>query len=90
MVGGDCNAPAGDGALQEWASVIQDAFGPAGRGWGATVLNRMPAQRFDQVWSTATLTPRRVTAMQSSYSDHRIVVADFATPTDNLDPSLGR
>lgn len=90
VVGGDCNAPAGDGALQEWASVIQDAFGPAGRGWGATVLNRLPVQRFDQVWSTATLTPRRVTAMQSSYSDHRIVVADFATPTDNLDPSLGR
>ncbi len=87
VLGGDCNAPAGDGALQEWASVVQDAFSSAGRGWGATVLNRMPVHRFDQVWSTATLAPQRVTAVKSSYSDHRMVVADFVTPAHRPEPT---
>ncbi len=87
LLGGDCNAPAGDGALQVWAPRVQDAFCSAGRGWGATVLNRMPVHRFDQVWATAMLAPQRVTAVKSSYSDHRMVVADFVTPADGPEPN---
>jgi len=87
VLGGDCNAPAGDGALQQWAPKMRDAFSAAGRGWGATVLNRTPVHRFDQVWSTDTLAPQRVTAVKSSYSDHRMVVADFVSSTVRLAPN---
>lgn len=82
VLAGDCNAPAGDGALQEWSSVLQDAFASSGRGWGATVLNRIPVHRFDQVWSSQAMTPQRVAAVRSGSSDHRLVVADFSTPPE--------
>ncbi len=53
IVGGDCNEPAGSGALRSWRGALRDAFATAGRGWGGTVLNQWPMQRFDQVWCEA-------------------------------------
>ena len=77
VIGGDCNAPAGDGALQVWKPRLDDAFGSAGRGWGATVLNRFPVLRFDQLWCSDELTATRVWSAPTQNSDHRLVVGDF-------------
>lgn len=77
LIGGDCNAPAGDGALQEWSPRLVDAFGIAGRGLGATVLNSIPVMRFDQLWCSNELVPTSVRAVSNDHSDHRLVVADF-------------
>jgi endonuclease/exonuclease/phosphatase (EEP) superfamily protein YafD len=77
LLGGDCNCPAGDGALGEWYPRLQDAFNAAGQGWGMTVLNRIPVLRFDQLWSSAEVRPLAVWAEGSEHSDHRMVVGDF-------------
>jgi vancomycin resistance protein VanJ len=84
LLGGDFNAPAGDGALRELSPRLHDAFDLAGRGWGATVLNRMPVLRFDQLWCSGQLAPLRVWAVASEGSDHRLVVGEF-----NFVPSSG-
>jgi len=77
MIGGDCNAPGGDGALQVWSWRLQDAFDAAGRGWGATVLNVLPVLRFDQLWCTDHVQTVAVRSVKTQYSDHRLVVGDF-------------
>jgi vancomycin resistance protein VanJ len=78
LMGGDCNSPAGDGALQAWSMLgIRDAFQDAGRGWGDTVLNQFPVLRFDQLWSSDEVAPLAVWAVRTDYSDHRMVVGDF-------------
>lgn len=81
LLGGDCNCPAADGALREWLPLLEDAFKSAGRGWGATVLNRVPVLRFDQLWSSAELAPLGVWAVQSERSDHRLVTGEFEIPS---------
>jgi vancomycin resistance protein VanJ len=81
LIGGDCNAPAGDGALQTWAFRLRDAFGTAGRGWGATVLNGSPVLRFDQLWCSIEIKPRAIWSARTEHSDHRLVVGDFAIPS---------
>jgi hypothetical protein len=83
LAGGDCNAPARDGALRSWSPRLHDAFATAGRSWGGTVLNEFPAMRFDQLWSSDELSPSSVWSVRSEHSDHRMVVGDFmihATP----------
>ena len=77
MIGGDCNAPAGDGALCAWSPRLHDAFSGAGRGWGATVLNALPVLRFDQLWCSEQLQPIAVWSVKTQHSDHRLVVGDF-------------
>jgi endonuclease/exonuclease/phosphatase (EEP) superfamily protein YafD len=77
LIGGDCNAPAGDGALNVWSQRLHDAFASVGLGWGGTVLNALPALRFDQLWCSDNVTPIAVWAMKTQYSDHRLVVGDF-------------
>lgn len=77
VLGGDCNAPAGDGALQVWSTRLNDAFDKAGVGWGNTVLNGFPVLRFDQLWSSPGLFPTEVRSVCTEHSDHRLVVGDF-------------
>ncbi len=77
VLGGDCNAPAGDGALQVWSPRLNDAFDKAGVGWGNTVLNGFPVLRFDQLWSSPGLFPTEVRSARTEHSDHRLVVGDF-------------
>jgi endonuclease/exonuclease/phosphatase (EEP) superfamily protein YafD len=77
LIGGDCNAPAGDGALQVWNDRLHDAFIQAGRGWGCTVLNLAPVLRFDQLWCSDKLRARGVWSVKTRHSDHRLVVGDF-------------
>ena len=77
LLGGDFNAPAGDGALFELSPRLHDAFDRAGRGRGATVLNRVPVLRFDQLWCSEQLVPQRIRAVASKGSDHRLVAGEF-------------
>ena len=78
VIGGDCNAPAGDGALQTWQPGLGDAFLRAGRGWGGTVLNRLPLLRFDQLWCNAAVAVIAVSSVRTEHSDHRLVVGEFS------------
>jgi vancomycin resistance protein VanJ len=76
IVGGDFNAPAGD-AIYKLLSDYSDSHRAAGRGWGNTALNTIPAFRPDQIWL------KRLSAVSSYgvrtvYSDHRMVVADVS------------
>lgn len=77
IVGGDFNAPAGDGALREMRPRLRDAFSEAGRGWGNTGINDIPVQRVDQVWVSCEVRPVSVVARKSVHSDHRMVVCDL-------------
>lgn len=52
LLGGDMNAPAGDGALSLLHPRMHDTFREGGRGWGNTVLNDIPISRIDQIWAS--------------------------------------
>ena len=77
LIGGDCNAPSGDGALRVWSLRLHDAFTVSGLGWGATVLNAVPVLRFDQLWCSDDLEAVAVWSVKTQHSDHRLVVGDF-------------
>jgi endonuclease/exonuclease/phosphatase (EEP) superfamily protein YafD len=77
LIGGDCNAPSGDGALHVWFWRLHDAFSAAGLGWGSTVLNGIPVLRFDQLWCSDNLEAIAMWSVKAQYSDHRLVVGDF-------------
>jgi endonuclease/exonuclease/phosphatase (EEP) superfamily protein YafD len=77
IVGGDFNAPAGDGALGELRPRVLDTFREAGRGWGNTGTNRFPLFRVDQVWASQGLRAESVTARRTIHSDHRLVICDL-------------
>lgn len=74
VIGGDFNAPAGD-AIYRLLQDYRDSHRTAGRGWGNTALNTIPAFRPDQIWL------KRLSAISSHSiptvnSDHRMVVTD--------------
>lgn len=77
IVGGDFNAPGRDAIFRLFAPRFHDAFREGGRGWGNTVLNDYPVERFDQVWVSRGLKAMSVVARKSRYSDHRMVIADL-------------
>ena len=77
VVGGDMNAPGGDGALREFGSSLRDAFFEGGRGLCNTVLNDCPVLRFDQVWIGGRLRACAVMARKTRHSDHRLVICDL-------------
>jgi vancomycin resistance protein VanJ len=78
IVGGDFNMPAGDGALRELPRGLSDSFREGGVGWGDTVLNDVPVERYDQVWASREFRVLAVRAHRTRNSDHRIVVCDLA------------
>lgn len=78
IVGGDFNMPAGDGALRELPPGLRDAFREGGVGWGDTVLNDVPVERFDQVWVSREFRVLAVRAYRTRNSDHRMVVCDLS------------
>jgi endonuclease/exonuclease/phosphatase (EEP) superfamily protein YafD len=77
ILGGDCNAPAGDAALRVLRPTLHDTAAVAGRGWIDTMDNETPALRIDQVWVSRHFTPVSVTAHRTRHSDHRLVVCDL-------------
>jgi len=76
IVGGDFNAPAGDGAMRSLRSTLRDTFRQAGVGWGDTATNDIPLLRVDQVWVYDALRASAVVARKTEHSDHRMVVCD--------------
>jgi endonuclease/exonuclease/phosphatase (EEP) superfamily protein YafD len=77
IIGGDFNAPAGDGAMESLHSRLQDTFKEAGIGWGNTGLNDIPVSRVDQIWATNHFQPVAVSAVKTVHSDHRMVICDL-------------
>lgn len=75
IVGGDFNSPPDCGAFREWEGQLHDSFRTAGRGWGNTFVNELPAIRIDQIWTSRNVRPLSVRAFASRHSDHRMVVA---------------
>jgi endonuclease/exonuclease/phosphatase (EEP) superfamily protein YafD len=80
IVGGDFNAPAGDGvfdALERRGFI--DAAKAAGIGWPCTYPNAAPVLRIDQLWMRG-LQPVRARTVESEHTDHRMVICDFLIP----------
>ena len=77
IIGGDFNAPAGDGALDPLAPRLHDTFFEGGRGWGKTGTNEFPLFRVDQIWTSRNLRAETVMARKTKHSDHRLVVSDL-------------
>lgn len=77
IIGGDCNTPAGDGALRPLRNRLSDTFTRAGMGWGNTCINDLPFARIDQIWVNRSLRPVAVFAKKTRYSDHRLVICDL-------------
>ncbi len=77
VVGGDFNAPAGDGIYWELPPRLRDTFAEAGSGWGNTGLNDLPVSRVDQVWISRPLQTRAAVARRTRHSDHRLVICDL-------------
>ncbi|MEX2287566.1 MAG: endonuclease/exonuclease/phosphatase family protein [Planctomycetaceae bacterium] len=78
VVGGDLGAAPEDAALSRLRGNLSDTFAAAGHGWGNTVTNGYPVERFDQVWVNEQLQPEWVEAHKSGHSDHRLVVCDIS------------
>jgi vancomycin resistance protein VanJ len=76
VMGGDFNAPAGD-AIYKLLNDYRDSHRAAGRGWGNTALNTIPAFRPDQIWLNR-LTAISSYGVKTMHSDHRMVVADVS------------
>jgi endonuclease/exonuclease/phosphatase (EEP) superfamily protein YafD len=89
ILGGDFNAPAGDGALSAARGRLRDSFPEGGAGWGNTATNDFPLLRFDRVWVDEHWRVVRVTARKTQHSDHRMVVCDliFEPRRDHEDES---
>jgi endonuclease/exonuclease/phosphatase (EEP) superfamily protein YafD len=79
IVGGDFNCPPRDAVLSLLKPRLTDAFTVAGRGWGATIIELFgwPMIRIDQIW-TCHLQATNMFALATQFSDHHMVVADFA------------
>ena len=77
ILGGDFNAPGGDGASRALCEHLRDSFPQAGAGRGNTATNDFPLLRFDQVWVSEHWRVARVTARKTDHSDHRMVVCDL-------------
>jgi hypothetical protein len=77
VVGGDFNAPQGDGSLAALRPRFRDSFAEGGGGWGNTVTNDFPVLRFDQIWISSGLRAVAVSARRTRHSDHRMVICDL-------------
>lgn len=77
IVGGDFNAPPGDGALEPLRQRLFDTFAQAGRGWGNTGTNDYPLFRVDQIWASRGFSAESVVARKTIHSDHRMVICDL-------------
>lgn len=77
IIGGDFNAPGGDGAMASLHPRLHDTFQHAGIGWGNTGINEFPVSRIDQIWTTDHFRPIGVIAKKTEHSDHRMVICDL-------------
>jgi endonuclease/exonuclease/phosphatase (EEP) superfamily protein YafD len=73
ILGGDFNTTANDTMLK-LLSDFEDAHCAEGRGWGNTVLNKIPIARPDRIWVKG-LRVISAKANKTMNSDHRMVLA---------------
>lgn len=86
LIGGDFNTVPKDRTLLNALSSqpelqFKDSFSLGGAGWGDTVLNGFPFQRFDQirVCPTGSIPRVRCAAVRTVNSDHRLVFCDIGS-----------
>lgn len=77
IVGGDFNMPQGDAVCRLLQPRLRDTFPEAGKGWGNTIVNDIPALRIDQIWVSKHFHPTTVFARKTVNSDHRMVLCDL-------------
>ena len=75
---GDFNSTPGSWVYAHLSEGLQDAFGRAGTGWGATFPARLPLARIDFVLASAEWEVRRAHVSKTVVSDHIPVVAELA------------
>ena len=70
---GDFNGPAGSESILRFEKYFTDSFAATERGFGNTILAKMPYKRIDYVWVRG-LTPIQSEVVDSVASDHRPVL----------------
>jgi endonuclease/exonuclease/phosphatase (EEP) superfamily protein YafD len=75
---GDFNTPRESALLDPFRTQFTHCFEAAGSGLAETWPMPLPALSLDQIWSSASLHPQRVSIGWPLLSDHRPVTADFA------------
>ena len=73
ILAGDFNGPAGSESILRFGKYFADSFAATERGFGNTILAKMPYKRIDYVW-TRGLTPMQSEVVDSVASDHRAVL----------------
>jgi endonuclease/exonuclease/phosphatase family metal-dependent hydrolase len=73
ILAGDFNGPAGSESVNRIGEYFTDCFGTTERGFGNTILAKMPYKRIDYVWVRG-LVPVRSEVVDSVASDHRPVL----------------
>jgi endonuclease/exonuclease/phosphatase (EEP) superfamily protein YafD len=73
ILAGDFNGPAGSESILRFGKYFTDSFATTEKGFGNTILAKMPYKRIDYVW-TRGLTPMQSEVVDSVASDHRAVL----------------
>lgn len=92
IMAGDFNGPPGSESIRRINEYFTDSYAATERGFGFTLLPKMPYKRIDYVW-TRGLTPLQSQVLSSTASDHMPVLttlgsADFQPPLK--EPPSGR
>ncbi len=77
IIAGDYNLPQRDAALRIMHPDHIDCFSVSGKGWGNTIVNDLPILRIDQIWVSTNLHSTQTFSIKTTYSDHRMVIADI-------------
>lgn len=86
LLGGDFNAPATDAVHRLFSKNFKDSFLQVGRGWGNTYHRRFPILRIDALYHTFHFTAIRARTIESTHSDHRMVLVDYIRNTSHTNP----
>lgn len=81
IVSGDLNSTPGTWVYAHLARGLRDAFGEAGRGWGATFPARFPLIRIDFVFVSEEWNVRDARVDKTVFSDHLPVVVSLSLPS---------
>jgi endonuclease/exonuclease/phosphatase (EEP) superfamily protein YafD len=77
VLAGDFNNTGGLASHAPLRALLGDVWPVAGRGWGATLLDRWPVARIDQCWVSREIEPVAARVQSTGLSDHRPLVVDL-------------
>lgn len=80
VLAGDFNVPGGMRSLDPLRKSLRDIWPEAGIGWGATMTERFPVSRIDQIWVSPEISAVAARVHRGVPSDHRLVVANLRLP----------